>query len=123
MSGSSTFTYKYYFIYSIPTGTFIDITNQLIEIFPILERNSLYIPHTPVTDESSGLTESGTLYNYYRDLRKEYRLAGLLSESSKSKNKKAKSTGQNKESTFISLIFYNVVIVSVIINNYYIVSR
>ncbi|CAB0043769.1 unnamed protein product [Trichogramma brassicae] len=59
---------------NITTTTFEWLAQQLVEIFPTVHKDLLYIPHAASTSNSAVQNESGCLYWFYKEARKQYDL-------------------------------------------------
>ncbi|KAL7295342.1 hypothetical protein TKK_0011372 [Trichogramma kaykai] len=68
----------------INTEKFDWIADQLVELFPILEKDHLFIASYSSTEDSIATSEGGTLYWFYKEARKEYRRNGWIEKKIKS---------------------------------------
>lgn len=83
----------------IKNTEFLELSRQIVELFPNQDPARIYIPPIEGTLAQSA---RGYLYNYYRVVRKELREAGLLAEADYDEHNKNESAASGTGTEFIS---------------------
>ena len=57
----------------------MELRDQIVELFPTEDKELLYVPYY-MNEDKQAVSARGTLYNHYKFVRKELRLAGIFKE-------------------------------------------
>ena len=77
---------------------------ELHELFPT-EKESLFYTPSYVNEDKVSIGASGSLYNYYKTLRKQLRLARIINEDLDSRSKCSAKSDASSESKFINPVY------------------